>query len=389
MQHNHLSFVSRAKRLFGNTNNHDSKGVQVDYIEYGEASSINIFLSVKRKTLSSIGDFFVDNDIYLCGRSLMLVHDMLSGHDPDLRQRYAIRQKSGLPMDDAWLDHLETEYSRKKSAQLDHLVNEFENQLSQFKTSARNTRAAAEGYEMELVQKVDRDLSGAANASTLAILAQQMIERTRELSLVMKNSEKHTESLEKRLDKAKTAAQTDALTGLPNRRAFEERFANQVRAARAKGSSLCVAFCDVDDFKKVNDQHGHDAGDRVLKKVAQMLDKLGTPASFVSRHGGEEFVMLFADIGIRKAMSRIDSARQQLAAKALVNSDNGQTIGRVTFSAGIAEVMSFANPRDALHAADKALYEAKRRGKNQVLIGDCADLDLTKQSHLPVGQEDE
>ena len=113
--------------------------------------------------------------------------------------------------------------------------------------------------------------AGAVLSEMLAI-ARSMLEHTREIEHQMVRSEKETRVLHRSLEDARRSAEIDHLTGLPNRRAFETRIEKEVVAARAAGEPLCVAFCDIDRFKKINDTHGHEAGDRVLKVVAHALN---------------------------------------------------------------------------------------------------------------------
>src|SRR3546814_9014444 len=95
------------------------------------------------------------------------------------------------------------------------------------------------------------------------------------------------------LARAKRDAEVDYLTGLPNRRAFEALLERHYREAREQPVALSVAFCDIDNFKAINDAHGHDAGDRVLKVIADTLAQISNDNCHVARHGGEELVMLF------------------------------------------------------------------------------------------------
>lgn len=165
----------------------------------------------------------------------------------------------------------------------------------------------------------------------------------------------------------------DHLTGLPNRRAFEQRFEIEYREARAQGQTLSVAFCDVDRFKNINDAHGHDAGDRVLRLVAENLARVSNDRCHVARHGGEEFVLLFRDRPLTDAVECLDRLRYDLASRRLVNRATDEPIGQVTFSCGIADVFGFPDRRTALRAADGALYRAKQEGRNRVVIAVKAD----------------
>lgn len=158
------------------------------------------------------------------------------------------------------------------------------------------------------------------------------------------------------------------ITGLPNRRAFELVFDQQFQLAQEEIEPLAVAFCDIDHFKQVNDRHGHETGDRVIQAVAQMLARISNDKCHVARHGGEEFVVLFRGISAEKAAERLDATRENLAQRNFVNRQTDDPIGRVTFSAGVANVFAYAQRRDALKAADQALYRAKAEGRNQICL---------------------
>lgn len=358
--------VNSARRLFGNGRSKRSGLVPTDAAP-GEQPSLAA--QARKHILDTISEFFITHDLHLTGRRLMLVHDLVGRRDGWLADRRAERQRAGLPINDHWLEQLDMDHARQSRSQLNQLMAEFECQIGQFAANARNTRLAAEGYESKLNDVATGDTAQAAAPEMLARLAQQMIEQTRDLVETMKTSEQHSEGLQRRLEQAKLASETDPLTSLPNRRAFEEHFGHQIQLARKGRYPLCVAFCDIDNFKRINDLHGHDAGDRVLRKVGQELASLVSTRSFVSRHGGEEFVVLFAQFDLATAKARLDEVRARLSVTELCNRTTGENIGCVTFSAGIVEVMGFDNPRDALSAADKAMYLAKKAGKNQILCG--------------------
>ena len=366
------SIVSSARRWFGNVRKAGADDADHAALEASPTVGASRAAAAREQLLTAISEFFVGHDIHLDARRLALVHDMLAGKDQWLDSRYTKRRQSGLIFNNQWLEQLDLDYSRQARSQFDELMTEFEGQISQFAQSAKETRLAAEGYESELSQTVSGALAKPASSEALAMLAQRMIDQTRGIALAMKTSEQHTQGLQRRLEKAKIASETDVLTGLPNRRAFEDRFRTATDAARSGGHRLCVAFCDIDNFKQVNDQHGHDAGDRVLKKVAGELGTLASRQNFVSRHGGEEFAVLFEKTMVADAIARLDAVRMRLAATQLRDAGTGASIGHMTFSAGVVDVMTFPDPRDALWAADKAMYLAKKSGKNQVLQGAVA-----------------
>lgn len=159
-----------------------------------------------------------------------------------------------------------------------------------------------------------------------------------------------------------TAAHSDLLTGLPNRRAFEELIARRIRLGRPGRD--CLAVLDLDKFKSVNDTYGHDAGDAVLKGFAEVARRLVRTHDTVARLGGEEFVILFEDTSLEQAYQVCDRLRRVLGRTPL-----GTPAGplRVTASGGVA-VIGRAGLAAALKAADEALYRAKKGGRDQLLL---------------------
>lgn len=192
----------------------------------------------------------------------------------------------------------------------------------------------------------------------LIAMTREVVTATRVMEGQLEATRRDAQKLRSDLNSARRAADRDHLTGLPNRRFFD------VRLAAKGGAGGCVALCDIDDFKRINDAHGHETGDRVLRFVAKALkDELGGKA-LVARYGGEEFACLFETPDLLVAKVALDLLRERLKARSLVDRSSGAPLGRLTFSAGIA-VMD-GQPRAALRAADEALYAAKRAGKDRV-----------------------
>jgi diguanylate cyclase len=193
-----------------------------------------------------------------------------------------------------------------------------------------------------------------------------MIEKTRAAEQQLRDAGKQMNQLRGSLAEARRIADSDALTGLANRRAFEARLRRAVVQARETGKPLSIAFCDIDHFKQINDTHGHDVGDRILKFVAQRLSSASGNNCFVARHGGEEFVMLFEGVPAEQAARIVDNVRADLEERRLVAKQSGEPIGKVSFSAGVAPLGEGDTGRAMLRAADQALYRAKGAGRNRV-----------------------
>lgn len=166
--------------------------------------------------------------------------------------------------------------------------------------------------------------------------------------------------LEEAVSRLEQAASTDALTGIKNHGALVTRLEEEVARARRYQLPLSLLMLDVDNFKSHNDSFGHPAGDEVLRTVAKILEDHARPSDFVARYGGEEFAVILSNTSEVGAFIVAERIRQ-----AIENSPWPQRV--VTISIGVADLSSMATTASALiSAADKALYAAKRAGKNQV-----------------------
>jgi diguanylate cyclase (GGDEF)-like protein len=159
-------------------------------------------------------------------------------------------------------------------------------------------------------------------------------------------------------------AQTDALTGLANRRVLGARLEDEVARAARNGTSISFVIADIDDFKEINDGHGHQAGDEVLRAVSHTLGKSVREIDLAARYGGEEFVLVLPGSGLQDAKRTADRIRRAVA-ELLIPTEGGKTM-RVTASFGVAAFPTYPTADALLAAADAALYQAKRSGKNQV-----------------------
>jgi diguanylate cyclase (GGDEF)-like protein len=158
-------------------------------------------------------------------------------------------------------------------------------------------------------------------------------------------------------------AHTDALTGLANRRELVARLEDELGHAGRNGMSVSFVILDIDDFKAINDEHGHQVGDEILREVATVLSRSIRETDLAVRFGGEEFVLLLPGAKLAHARRTADTIRTALTA-IRVDAPGGEVC--VTASFGVAEYPTYANADALLAAADAALYQAKRAGKNRV-----------------------
>ena len=157
----------------------------------------------------------------------------------------------------------------------------------------------------------------------------------------------------------------DGLTGLLNHTAIKEELAREVIRSSRLNSPLSLAMVDIDFFKKVNDTYGHAAGDRVLKSLARLLKQRLRETDIVGRYGGEEFAVIMNDTDAASAAKVIDEIRTVFSRLLHLSHDEEFS---VNFSCGIADLAHFSDAVSLSEAADKALYQAKQRGRNKVIV---------------------
>ena len=154
----------------------------------------------------------------------------------------------------------------------------------------------------------------------------------------------------------------DSLTGLYNHTEIKNQLVREVARARRQETACCFAMVDIDFFKRVNDTYGHPAGDRVIKSLSRLLRQRLREVDLVGRYGGEEFAVVLVGVGCEAAAKLLNSLREDFSR--LRHVSEGAEFS-VTFSCGVAEVAHFD---EVVEAADRALYQAKHGGRNQVVI---------------------
>lgn len=217
-------------------------------------------------------------------------------------------------------------------------------------------------------EALESQLSANPAIDALIGLTRTMIERTKRAEEELKFRGRAMTDLQTSLADARVKADTDALTGLNNRRAFERYLGAAGARAAMSGRPLSLAICDLDRFKVINDTHGHCAGDRVLQFVSTLLQQSCGAKAQVSRHGGEEFVVVFEETNADQAYEIIDAVRRDLLSRNLINRETGESLGAISFSAGIGLLGADGDVGRMLRAADRALYSAKAAGRDRVLI---------------------
>ncbi len=205
--------------------------------------------------------------------------------------------------------------------------------------------------------------------ATMAADTTRASERNRDLERQLATCVNRIDKLKRSLSASKAEAATDLLTGLMNRRALEARLRRALVETRSEpGTIFSVLMMDVDHFKLFNDQHGHSAGDYVLRMLARLLTESVKGRDIVARYGGEEFIVLLPSTPLLSAAVVARQIATLLSEKSLVHRPSQRRIGRITISTGIAQAREGDTLMSLMERADAALYEAKASGRNQVVL---------------------
>jgi len=255
---------------------------------------------------------------------------------------------------------------------------------------AEHQRAAREQLNRSVedqVGSISEDLSNAPDLDTLKSTLNERIERIRShlsefhqseedrLAKVEQDNqrlrervislEKHTRLLQTRLKSSEEKMLRDNLTGIPNRLAFNERIKIEIARSKREEHPLTLAIWDIDHFKRINDEYGHQAGDKALIIVSKTLMKLIREIDMVARFGGEEFVMLLPETDAEGAKVVAERIRNKLARTVFRYQEQKLSI---TISCGLAQFKPGESIESVFSRADKALYQAKEQGRNQCVL---------------------
>lgn len=195
-----------------------------------------------------------------------------------------------------------------------------------------------------------------------------MLAANRQLEQQLQKTNLELDELREQLETARHEASTDALTGLANRKAFDNALQEHSAVANDSRRELCLIMADIDRFKHFNDSHGHLIGDKLLRFVANILKDSLKGQDLVARFGGEEFAILLPNTPLRGALAVAESLRARVQSQRLRRTDTRQPIGGVTLSLGIATFRYGEALESFLARADTALYQSKRLGRNRVTL---------------------
>ncbi len=253
---------------------------------------------------------------------------------------------------------------------LKSLMSTFIDRLGTITTSTGDYHHKIEGYSQKIAQS--------NNLNELSHLLDDIMQDTRVIQASalrsheeLLDSRKQVESaeakisiLEKELSAVSEMVHQDQLTGALNRRGLDAAFDRESKRVDRSHDPLCIALLDIDDFKRLNDTMGHQVGDQALVHLCNVIKEALRPSDSVARYGGEEFVIILPDVGLEEAASTVERLQRELTKQFFLH-ENDRIL--VTFSAGVAQRAEEEPQDEVIARADRAMYQAKRTGKNRVV----------------------
>lgn len=333
-------------------------------------------LDEARKAVELIAHFRSPAD----SRSFAVWQAYARGADPALRTAMdsVIARKQAVDHDDIAFIHrnyLDTPANTDAPQQLTGAIAK---EVQRILEAIEQVTGSASRYSHSLNQMSSR-LDADLDAISLRQMVRQMSEVTQQtiaenetMRLNLSATRAELDAMRSTLDVVRAQSLTDELTQLANRRHFDATIANLFKSARTRSDKLGLLMMDIDHFKRFNDEHGHQTGDRVLRLVAETVKKHLPPGSIAARYGGEEIAVLIPDQELFQMMRIAEAIRVELRGRELVKRSSGERLGRVTISCGIA----IAGPRDSttslINRADQCLGAAKSLGRDRTL----SEIDL-------------
>lgn len=196
----------------------------------------------------------------------------------------------------------------------------------------------------------------------------EAVAKNRALEDRLEQSARDVAELRENLMSVRETASKDGLTGLLNRRSFDMALAQEIQRAASNNQPLSLIISDIDHFKRFNDTYGHQIGDEVIKLTSRVLTTEIGGSNKVARYGGEEFCVILPDLSVAEARDVAETVRGSLARRELINKKDDKSYGRITMSAGVSQFLPGESMSDFIERTDRALYQAKRDGRNRVSV---------------------
>ena len=317
-----------------------------------------------------------DKKIAPCPPNFQVWYAYFSGRDPELKKKLDDRLSQAKPISSEECEEIFANYFQidKDALAIGAASDRIGSVTDQIIKYVRASIGVTGNFDNVLTEVSD-SLGSVSSSDALGELVKRLANETKEVHSDSKKlvgalaqSKSEITELRRQLECATSEALTDALTGLGNRRYFDERLNAEIQEHQEDDSELCLLLVDIDHFKRFNDTHGHAVGDQVLRVIARVLTDRVRGRDSACRFGGEEFAIILPETKLEDAETVANQIRTMLAARKLTNKSTGADFGTITASLGVASHQPGEPMAAFVDRADKALYRAKNNGRNQVVV---------------------
>lgn len=322
-------------------------------------------------------------------RSYEVWYTYVSGHKPAMNE--AIKKitaehgsVNGNDIDRLYDEHLAAQRAVRDTEKASALMlGEIEQVMEMIDTALGSTARygqSLQAFSDDLTGPVDRtrirDL-----IATVVRATHQVTDTNQQLEARLKETRSEIETLRETLECVRVEAVTDPVTGIANRKHFQDMLHKSTEIADAQGSPLSLVVIDIDHFKRFNDLYGHLTGDQVLRLVSMTMREQVKGKATLARFGGEEFGIILPDTRLPAAQAVAEAIRQSVLNRELVKRSTGESLGKITISVGVASFRHGEGGTSLLDRADQCMYVAKRTGRNRT-VTDAEHSDQERLSNV-------
>ena len=298
-----------------------------------------------------------------------------TGYSPSLNQVINETLAKNGTLTDADLEHVYSTYlaPTRLTDKIDTVNSRVMDEINQVMAMIDAAAGSASSYSESLAD-VQTQLGTAKDRDGVRAIVESLVQSAKEmqrnndsLEAKLSASKQEINTLQQNLEVVRTESLTDPLTGLSNRKFFDESLDRLIAGATEHSEPLSLLMTDIDHFKVFNDTWGHLTGDQVLRLVAQSVKHNVKGQDIAARYGGEEFAVILPNTVLRSGLTVADHIRRAVMSKELMKRSTGQNLGRVTISIGVAQLHRGDTSQSLIARADACLYAAKRNGRNRVI----------------------
>ena len=301
----------------------------------------------------------------------------IAGWTPDLTREVDQILATGTRLTDAELEKIHNKFfaATQLSSQVMETGTKIAKEIAEAVEALKSASSTTEEYSVTLdkaaVSLSNDNISDEALNRIVSVLStstKEMSEINNNLNRQLVSSTEEIEFLRASLQQARAEALTDGLTGVANRKQFDEVLTRRINESLENGTDLCLVICDIDFFKKFNDTWGHQTGDQVIRFVANSLSQKAVNDALVARYGGEEFAVIMPRTNLDTAHEFAESVRKTIESKKLIRRSTGEPLGQVTVSFGISQYSAGEEHTVFIERADACLYHSKQSGRNRITM---------------------